>query len=100
MEGSEVTGQNLGGRARPGIPGPEVLEVEAQAEALLTSLYLLHLPPRIPAPPPFGLQTHPGLSAPDFHLSAQQALFAGLTDMLIPGPRKRWPGRPAEGTEG
>lgn len=99
--GSEGTGQSLGGCARPRIPGPGVLEVEAQAKALLPRLYLLHLPPRIPAPPPFAdFKRTPATRRPTFISPHSRHCLRAFTDMLIPGPRERWPGRPAEGTEG
>lgn len=98
--GSEGTGLSLGGCARPRIPGPGVLEVEAQAEALLPRLCLLASAPSDSRAPTFrGLQTHPGHSAPDFHLSAQQALFAGLHRYANPGaaPTLAWEARRGHG---
>lgn len=84
----------LAGSGRPcGLrnPGPGALgEGGAGRGAFLTWLYLLASALSDSRGPTFqGLQTTPCHPAPDFHLPAQRALFAGLHRYANPGAAKR-----------
>lgn len=89
-----VRGWLLRGSGRPcGLrnPGPGSLRRDAHGRtAFLTWLYLLPSAPSDSRGPTFrGLQTTPSHQAPDFHLPAQRALFAGLHRYANPGAANR-----------